>query len=116
MDELSQAAQSVLKERKRQIEKEGWTAEHDDDHRLGELAQAGACYAAHAGLGIAINMLQLLRAQDPPGYSRLMRLQSYVHEGWPWSKEWWKPSLDHRRNLVKAAALILAEIERLDRA
>lgn len=35
--------------------------------------------------------------------------------GWPWSKYWWKPGTD-RRNLVKAGALILAEIERLDRA
>ncbi|MHA4733248.1 hypothetical protein [Ensifer adhaerens] len=34
---------------------------------------------------------------------------------WPWSPAWWKPS-DRRRNLVKAGALIIAEIERLDRA
>jgi len=33
---------------------------------------------------------------------------------WPWSMSWWKPS-NSRRNLVKAGALILAEIERLDR-
>ena len=34
---------------------------------------------------------------------------------WPWSRNWWKPT-DRRRDLVKAAALIVAEIERLDRA
>ena len=34
---------------------------------------------------------------------------------WPWDAEWWKPT-DRRRDLVKAGALILAEIERLDRA
>lgn len=34
---------------------------------------------------------------------------------WPWHRVWWKPST-RRRNLVKAGALILAEIERLDRA
>lgn len=33
---------------------------------------------------------------------------------WPWHYDWWKPA-DPRRNLVKACALILAEIERLDR-
>ena len=33
---------------------------------------------------------------------------------WPWAAEWWKPK-DCRRNLVRAGALILAEIERLDR-
>ena len=33
---------------------------------------------------------------------------------WPWVRRWWKPT-DRRRDLVKAGALILAEIERLDR-
>ena len=33
---------------------------------------------------------------------------------WPWALEWWKPK-DRRRDLVRAAALIVAEIERLDR-
>lgn len=33
---------------------------------------------------------------------------------WPWSMGWWKPT-DRRRDLVKAGALIIAEIERLDR-
>lgn len=35
--------------------------------------------------------------------------------GWPWSLDWWKPT-DRRRRLVKAAALLIAEIERIDRA
>lgn len=35
-------------------------------------------------------------------------------EVWPWDESWWKPTTP-RRDLVKAAALILAEIERLDR-
>lgn len=34
---------------------------------------------------------------------------------WPWENRWWKPK-DRRRNLVRAGALILAEIERIDRA
>lgn len=34
---------------------------------------------------------------------------------WPWAKAWWKPR-DARSNYVRAGALILAEIERLDRA
>jgi hypothetical protein len=34
---------------------------------------------------------------------------------WPWSRDWWKPK-DERANLVRAAALLIAEIERLDRA
>lgn len=33
---------------------------------------------------------------------------------WPWSISWWKPT-DRRRDLEQASALIIAEIERLDR-
>jgi hypothetical protein len=34
---------------------------------------------------------------------------------WPWDQDWWKPSPDPIRNLVKAGALIAAEIDRLQR-
>ncbi|HFX1570606.1 TPA: hypothetical protein ACID4M_005627, partial [Pseudomonas aeruginosa] len=34
---------------------------------------------------------------------------------WPFSAKWWKPR-DARANYMRAGALILAEIERLDRA
>lgn len=34
---------------------------------------------------------------------------------WPWARKWWKPSPDPIRNLVKAAALLMAEIDRLIR-
>ncbi len=89
---VSRAAFDVLAERKRQKTAEGWTPEHDDEHVLGELAQAAACYAASA--------------QFPPGDPP---------KRWPWASEWWKPK-DRRRDLVRAGALILAEIERIDRA
>ena len=86
------AAHDVLAERRRQIEAEGWTPEHDDEHGAGEMAAAAACYALNAaGCGCE------------------------VARNWPWDGSWWKPSTA-RRDLVKAAALILAEIERLDRA
>lgn len=86
---LRPAARDVLAERQRQTDAEGWTAEHDDEHAFGELADAAACYAAY-------------------GASALPTL-------WPFDREWWKPT-NRRRNLVKAGALIIAEIERLDRA
>jgi hypothetical protein len=85
------AAQDVLAERRRQIEVEGWTPEHDDEHSESEMAVAAACYAISSG-GYAIG-------EVPPM--------------WPWDKAW-KPSYS-RRDLVKAGALILAEIERIDR-
>ncbi len=87
------AARDVLTERRRQIEAEGWTPEHDNVHSGGQIAAAAACYAA-ATLSPDCDVSAWL---------------------WPWGAEWWKPS-DPRRNLVKAGALILAEIERRDRA
>lgn len=91
----TQAAADVLAERRRQVEGEGWTAEHDDNHSRGVMASAAGVYALNAG-----------RPHD--------RMTSHINY-WPWSLAWWKPSTP-RRDLVKAGALILAEIERLDRA
>lgn len=99
---LNSAANDVMTERVRQIESEGWTPAHDDEHEKGELAVAAGTYALHAGLCIeGFSMSSKYGPGTPPG-------------PWPWAPEWWKPS-GPRRDLVKAAALILAEIERLDR-
>lgn len=96
------AARDVLAERRRQVEVEGWSPDHDLQHRFGELAYAATCYAFHAA-----------KPADA-GPSGLANGERIINELWPWSREWWKPSTP-RRDLVKAAALILAEIERLDR-
>lgn len=93
-DAQTAAARDVLAERQRQISVEGWTPEHDDRHTTGALATAAGCYA-------------MFTLAYPPGDPVSF---------WPWSPSWWKPSDESRRNLVKAGALILAEIERLDRA
>src|SRR5690606_15824650 len=95
-------------ERRRQIEAEGWTPEHDDQHTDGEMARAGGLYALIAGSGSTEyrNALCGQHMLDP-----LEAAMVY----WPWERSWFKPT-DRRRDLVKAGALILAEIERLDRA
>jgi hypothetical protein len=100
---VAPAARDVLAERRRQIEAEGWTPEHDDAHNAGELAAAASAYA----LAAADKMHPYSQGDgefgtDPPAM-------------WCWARDWWKPG-DPRRMLVKAGALILAEIERLDRA
>ena len=108
MSDMTQAAQDVLAERRRQIEAEGWTPEHDDEHDAGALALAAAAYALDAG-DKSHPCSQGARGGEVPPF-------------WPWmhrsgrrrEARWWKPSTP-RRNLVKAGALILAEIERLDR-
>lgn len=93
----SQALLDVASERRRQIEVEGWSTEHDDLYIDCQLASAAACYAV---------------------CSEERHLKKLNYDGvrlWPWSLAWWKPS-SYRRNLVKAAALLLSEIERLDRS
>ncbi|MFP2377802.1 hypothetical protein ACLEUY_16890 [Enterobacter ludwigii] len=89
---FSPAILDVISERQRQRSVEGWTSEHDDAYQNSELADAAACYAIHA---------------HNQGFS------TPAH--WPWAPEWWKQS-GARRDLVKAGALILAEIERVDRS
>ena len=87
----------IAAERKRQMWDENWSPEHDDRHTRREMALAAMGYVQAASVVIPKGA-----TLPPPKY-------------WPWSPEWWKPK-DPRRNLVKAAALIVAEIERLDRA
>ncbi|EZO01283.1 hypothetical protein ACIRTW_12715 [Pseudomonas aeruginosa] len=96
--EVPQAWHDVQAERRRQIEAEGWTPEHDDEHSHGQMARAAACYA--------------LAGSSAPNDGTAALLVSLA---WPWDEQWWKPT-SARGDLVKACALALAEIERLDRA
>ncbi|WP_244364065.1 hypothetical protein [Burkholderia pseudomallei] len=89
---LTEAARDVLAERRRQVEQEGWTPAHDDEHDKCEMALAAIVYTESA-------------VGYPPS----------CPDTWPWSPKWFKPTTP-RRDLVKAAALVIAEIERLDRA
>lgn len=92
--------EEIVAERRRQIEVEGWMPEHDDEHGNFALGAAAACYAIKASV---------------PGYDFRYGV-GYPPPYWPgWATKWWKPT-DRRRDLIKAAALIVAEIERLDRA
>lgn len=79
----------IAKERQRQIEEEGFTAGHDDNYPSNALAYAALCYLV----------------PDAP---------ETVMTWWPWSWDWWKPR-DRLSNLVRAGALIAAEIDRLKR-
>lgn len=80
----------IAAERARQMDAEGWTPEHDATHARGELADAAECYLHYRN-----------RAGHP------------FPADWPWASDWWKLSDDPVRNLVKAGALIAAEIDRL---
>lgn len=101
---MGKAAEDVIAERERQKTVEGWTVEHDDNHVDGTLARAGACYALTAGR----------EHFNAPTHEDSGWEDIPAPFAWPWSRDWWKPK-GRRQNLVRAGALILAEIERLDR-
>ena len=91
----------IAAERERQIHSEGYDRTHDDAHDNGDLALAAALYASP---------IQLYRRT--PGSWR----GTAFFDPWPWEEEADKRQRhDRRHKLVIAAALIVAEIERLDR-
>lgn len=92
----------IAAERQRQIHQEGWTPEHDQEHIKNELALAASCYALPAEC-------RQMQQCDRTDY-RVM-----VPKFWPWLPWWWKPSTNRIDELVKAGALIAAEIDRLQR-
>lgn len=104
--EAEGAVAEIAAERRRQIEAESWSPDHDDRHTRGELARAASCYAVVGGMGDSTR--DHYRPGHPPR-------SCATGQGWPWDAEWWKPK-DRRRDLIRAGALIVAEIERLDRA
>jgi len=92
------AVSLIAAERQRQLDVEGWTPEHDDEHDGDALAMAAVSYAL-----------------PPDHYERTCGgdLEGYPPRPWPWNHAWWKPSPSDRvRELVKAGALIAAEIDR----
>lgn len=87
----------IAAERARQIAQEGWTPEHDDAHTDHELAVAAVAYVKAAV------------ETSAAGWRR-------AAQEWPWDLIWFRA--DRRnplRSLVKAGALIAAEIDRIQR-
>lgn len=103
----------IAVERKRQVEVEGWSLDHDDCWTLGQLPIAAMWYAASAAFS---GRRECLGDPSNPAHE-LAHIFSGEFKAfrWPWSLDWWKPR-DARRDLIRAGALIVAEIERLDRA
>jgi hypothetical protein len=100
------ALELIAAERARQQAVEGYTTEHDDEHGFTELARAAACYAVG----------ETIYRQD-----RTSSAHVFFESLWPWDE----PAADVQhaignkprlRQLAIAGALIVAEIERLQRA
>lgn len=109
---LASGADLIVAERQRQVDAEGWTPEHDASHTGQSLAWAAVCYAAPETV-----------------YRRtaLARGATYL-DPWPWQPDkrvTTGPNAEHRlkgrkpttaerlRELIKAGALIAAEIDRI---
>ena len=92
-----QAMEWIKSERQRQIQGEGWSAVHDDQHSDGELLRAAGAYIWHG-------------TNHPMTYQ-----EGGLPMNWPWDAKWWKPK-SRQRNLIRAGALCLAERDRCRRA
>ncbi|MBR4625982.1 MAG: hypothetical protein IKO56_10665 [Alphaproteobacteria bacterium] len=94
----------IVNERKRQIEEEGWSQEHDAQYTHNELIWAAMCYTQP----------ESFRAYERVCNSKTPNNIKIPPAIWPWDEKWWKPTPDNRiKELVKAGALIAAEIDRI---
>ncbi len=87
-------AREIVEKRVRQQVHHGFWAEHDDRYQFGELPMAAATYAVVA--------------------ARPSMRTHYRKTLWPWPDHWLRDGAP-RELLINAAALIIAEIERLER-
>ena len=103
----------IAEERQRQIDEEGWTAKHDDEHKTGHLALAAALYATPIKLYGLNSSPTSLVAFDPWPWVVTHNVDgAHVHSK-HWDKRMKHPRL---RQLAIAGALIAAEMDRLMRA
>lgn len=92
-------AEMIAMERRRQVEEESYAPEADALYwHDGALARAAVCYALPEG-------------------DRWTHGVNAIPAYWPWGARFWKPTPGNRiRELVKAGALLAAEIDRLQSA
>jgi hypothetical protein len=95
---MKTGAELIAEERKEQKCREGYSDTHDDAHDMGELLHAAQSY-------IMVADAQTKGVKLPP---------CFIPKFWPWERDDWKPK-DRMANLVRAGALIAAEIDRVQR-
>lgn len=89
----------VLFERAKQVAM-GYDAKSDDIHTLGQLTMGAVCFAQTA-------FTQISSAKPLPS--------GFRHKDWPWQPSSFHAEQDPVGNLVKAAAMLIAEAERIER-
>lgn len=99
VENASLAGLDVLGERARQRRVEGYTDEHDDSLDTFSLSAAALAYITDARL----------RGTTGHGFDNGAPVD------WPYGDESWRPKHDIRKSFEQAAALLLAEMDTLDR-
>ncbi len=98
--DLGTGVKAIAAERERQLQAEGFTRNGDQQYRRGELAKAATAYVQLAAMDLEAGTRDHIAWHGPAAV-------------WPWAPEWWKP-VDARRDLVRAGALIAAQIDLID--
>ncbi|GEM_PF-7022045 len=93
---------AIADERRRQVQAEGFSPATDADYNAGELAKAALAYVQLAAMDLAAGGRDHIATGSPPAC-------------WPWHPVWWKPR-NARRDLVRAGALIAAQLDLIDSA
>jgi hypothetical protein len=100
----------ISEERIRQVEKEGWTKEHDETHSERSLVEAAICYAMP--FEKMEGWVDTRNGSDRESPWR--KVYGLINPSWPWDEEWDKRKKHGRiKQLTIAGALIAAEIDRL---
>lgn len=102
-DAVSKAIKDVVSERSRQKNGEFYSDAQDDSYVNNELTRGSASYVNHV-IGRS-----WIHVSKPSVYQNEL-----VPDLWPWSEQSWKPK-SPRQDLVRATALLIADIERIDR-
>lgn len=106
----------IAAERERQVTAEGWTLEHDERHKAGQLADAAACLAATEPIFVRREQSEQNRRYSVgTTFVTPWPHETHTGRGESFSGPWRRPETDRIRDLVKAGALIAAEIDRLQR-
>lgn len=95
----------IAEERQRQIDVEGYSAQHDSQHNASDFVYAAISYAESAIVGI--NCIEIGNTNETEIMLRKVEMGKNYPFGWDF-----KPSTNVR-DLVKAGALIAAAIDRL---
>ncbi|MEA9759742.1 hypothetical protein VDF70_11835 [Xanthomonas campestris pv. raphani] len=96
----SDGVAAIAQERTRQVVTEGMTAQGDAGYRRGQLAYAALAYLQLSAMELRDGGRAHIATASPPAC-------------WPWAASWWKPR-DVRRDLVRAGALIAAQLDAID--